>query len=77
MLADPTRISIVSILSKGAKTVNALCPELKRDQPITSNHLGLLRMSGLVDRERKGREMHYSLNRGKLEPVRAFLAKLK
>jgi len=31
----------------------------------------------LVDRKRKGKAQIYSLNRGKLEPARAFLAKVK
>jgi len=77
MLAEPTRVTIVSILSKGAKTVKALRRELKRDQPITSHHLGLLRMWGLVDRKRKRTAQIYSLNRERLEVVREFLAGLK
>jgi DNA-binding transcriptional ArsR family regulator len=44
---------------------------------MVSHHLDLLRMSGLVDREQKGREMHYSLNYGKLGTARSFLAKVK
>ena len=77
MLADPTRAAIVAILSKGVKPVKGLRRELKLAQPITSHHLALLRMSGLVSRKRKGREMHYSLNREVLTPVRKFLAGLK
>ena len=77
MLAEPTRVKIVSILSKGAKTVKALRRELKRDQPITSHHLTLLRMWGLVDRKRKRTAQIYSLNRARLGVVREFLAKLK
>ena len=77
MLSDSTRLSIVAILSKGAQPVNALRRELKLAQPITSHHLGLLRMSGLVDRKRKGKSQIYSLKREALEPARAFLAKVK
>jgi len=77
MLGEPTRVSIVAILAKGTRPVNALRRELKRDQPITSHHLSLLRMWGLVDRIGKGREKHYSLNRERLGVVREFLAKLK
>ena len=77
MLADPTRVSIVTILSRGPKPVMSLCREMKRQRPMVSHHLDLLRMSGLVDREQKGREMHYSLNYGKLGTARSFLAKVK
>ncbi|KPJ52342.1 MAG: hypothetical protein AMS16_06480 [Planctomycetes bacterium DG_58] len=77
MLADPTRASIVAILSKGPKSVGMLCGELKLPQPTTSHHLALLRMTGVVRRQRKGKQMFYSLSREKLTPVKKFLAKLK
>jgi len=74
MLADSNRVSMVAILAKGAKSVGALCDALKLPLPTISHHLSLLRMSGLVDRKRKGREIHYSLNREKLVPAGKFLA---
>ena len=77
MLADPTRASIVAILAKGSKSVGMLCRDLKLPQPTTSHHLALLRMTGVVRRQRKGKQMFYSLNREKLTPVKKFLAKLK
>ncbi len=77
MLADPIRLSILVILAKAPKSVTALCDALKLPQPTVSYHLGLLRMTGLVGRKRAGKEHHYSLNRGKLEPASAFLAKMK
>lgn len=77
MLADSTRLSLIVILAKGAKPVTALVDELRIQQPAASHHLALLRMSGLVDRKRRGRAQIYSLNRAKLAPVRAFLAKMK
>jgi ArsR family transcriptional regulator len=77
MLADQTRASIVAILAKGSKSVGMLCRELKLPQPTTSHHLALLRMSGLAERERKGKQIFYSLNRKMLAPVKQFLAMLK
>jgi ArsR family transcriptional regulator len=77
MLADPTRAGIVAILAKGTKPVGALCRELKLAQPIASHHLALLRMSGLVDRKRKGKQMFYTLNREMLAPAKEFLVKMK
>lgn len=74
MLADQTRASIVAMLSKGSESVGTLCRELKLPQPTTSHHLALLRMSGLVQRMRKGRQMFYTLNRDMLTPVKQFLA---
>jgi DNA-binding transcriptional ArsR family regulator len=77
MLGDETRASIVVALGKGKKSVGELCDELKLPQPTTSHHLALLRMSGLVTRERKGKQIFYSLDRSKLSPLREFLGKLK
>jgi ArsR family transcriptional regulator len=77
MLADPTRVSMIAILAKGTKTVGALCTELKLPQPTTSHHLALLRMAGVVERKRKGKQMFYTLNREKLTPVRQFLTSVK
>jgi DNA-binding transcriptional ArsR family regulator len=77
MLSDSTRLSIVVILAKGPKPVMALCDALKMTQPTVSYHLGLLRNQRLVDRKRKGKAQIYSLNRGKLEPARKFLAKMR
>ena len=77
VLGEPTRAGIVAILAKGAKSVGMLCEALDLPQPGVSYHLSLLRMSGVVKRQRKGKQMFYSLNREKLTPVRKFLAKLK
>lgn len=77
MLADPTRASIVVILAKGPKPVMALVKELKVRQPMVSHHLGLLRNQHLLDGKRKGKQVFYSLNRGKLEQASVFLAKMK
>jgi len=77
VLANPIRLSIMVILSKGAQPVKVFRRELKLAHPLASYHLMLLRMSGLVDRKRTGKAQIYSLNRERLAPVRAFLAKLK
>jgi len=77
MLGDPTRVSIVALLAKGAKSVGMLCDALDLPQPTSSHHLALLRMTGVVGRRRKGKQMFYSLNREKLTPVKKFLASLK
>jgi len=77
MLGDPTRLAIIEILARGAKSVGALCEKLDLPQPTTSHHLALLRMSGIVKREQKGKRRMYSLEHTRLTPVKMFLAKLK
>ena len=77
MLGDPKRARIVASLAKGPKWVGGLSKELRIPQPNTSHHLALLRMSGLVRRQRKGKQMIYSLEKQRLTPVKKFLAQLK
>ena len=77
MLADPTRVSMLASLCDGAKSVGVLCERLKLSQPTASHHLALLRMSGLVRRQRKGKQMFYSLNEKRLAVVVKFLASFK
>ena len=77
MLSDHTRAGIVASLAKGPRSVGELCKELKTSQPTASHHLALLRMSGLVRRQRKGKQMIYSLEKERLKPVAKFLAQLK
>jgi ArsR family transcriptional regulator len=77
MLADHTRAGIIASLAKGPRSVGELCRELKVPQPTASHHLALLRMSGLVIRERRGKERIYSLDRDRLKAVEKFLAGLE
>ena len=77
MLGDPTRAGILASLARGTKSVGGLCDTLKLPQPTVSHHLALLRMSGLVRRQRKGKQMIYSLEKERLKPVAKFLAQLK
>jgi DNA-binding transcriptional ArsR family regulator len=60
-LADPKRILILYALSEGAKYVNELAEMLHVPQPTVSRHLKTLRERGLVNAERDGTSVRYSL----------------
>jgi DNA-binding transcriptional ArsR family regulator len=60
-LGDKTRLSIVTLLTKGEKNVTAICGKLKLPQSSVSHHLGLLRIGGLVKSRRDGKQVLYSL----------------
>lgn len=60
-LADPERLRIVEALFIGSKNVSDLSAELKSEIVNVSHHLGVLRSAGLVQVERQGRYMVYSL----------------
>ena len=60
-LAHPRRLEIVHELARGPRTVGRLAEELGLAQPNVSQHLALMRSSGVVEAERDGREIRYRL----------------
>lgn len=65
ILGDKTRLRILHALQTRESNVTCLCKGLKLPQPTVSRHLAILRMAGLVDNRREGKEIHYSLNHQK------------
>ena len=63
-LADRSRLSLVEALAGGARRVSDLVDETGLSQSNVSRHLACLWDCGLVDRERRGREVHYRLTEG-------------
>jgi DNA-binding transcriptional ArsR family regulator len=61
LVADETRLRILSTLSEGERNVSSLCDALGQSQPAVSHHLALLRVSGLVQSDRQGKNIFYSL----------------
>lgn len=59
--ADPSRLSILSALQDGPKTVTELVAATGLSQPNTSNHLACLRECALVRGEPDGRHVRYKL----------------
>lgn len=60
-LASPRRLEIVHRLADGPCGVGRLATELGIPQPNVSQHLSVLRASGVVIAERDGREVRYRL----------------
>ena len=66
-LAHPLRIRILEFIDQnGSINVNKIYNTLKLEQSITSQHLRILRSVGLVNTERQGKYIHYSLNYDKI-----------
>jgi len=55
------RVGIVVLLDERPRSVNELVESLGVSQPLVSQHLRVLRGLGLVDGQRDGRAMIYSL----------------
>lgn len=61
ILGDETRLRILVCLQEGEMNVSQLCDQIKAPQPTVSHHLGILRMGGLVDNRRSGKEIFYCI----------------
>jgi ArsR family transcriptional regulator len=60
-LANPRRLEVLHVLAEGPCEVGRLGDRLGISQPNVSQHLAVLRGSGLVEAERDGREVRYRL----------------
>ena len=61
-LASPRRLEILHALADGPMDVGNLAKAIHATQPNVSQHLGVLRSAGLVEAERDGRLVRYSLS---------------
>ena len=61
VLADPTRLRIVLHLATGPMIVGQLVSAMDLQQPTVSHHLMRLRVHGLVQQQRQGKTVLYSL----------------
>jgi ArsR family transcriptional regulator len=61
VLANPTRLDILHRLADGPLEVGRLAEAVGTTQPNASQHLAVLRSSGLVEAQRHGREIRYRL----------------
>lgn len=73
ILADPTRLSLLQLLSRqqepNALCVNALARRLEITQSAVSQHLRVLKAAGLVKGERRGYRVHYFIDQEALIQV--------
>lgn len=61
-LANPHRVAIVGELATGEQCVHELVDAVGISQPLLSQHLRTLRAARLVEGQRRGREIAYSLS---------------
>lgn len=77
-IADPKRLLIINELRYGPLTVNELAEALDLSQSNTSQHLAILRERGVVQADREGASVFYSLRSKKvlkaIDLLREFMA---
>jgi len=62
-VADPIRMKIVQALLDGPQCVGDIAKVLELPMVNTSHHLKVMRQSGILEHEKLGRRVLYSLNR--------------
>lgn len=65
-LNDSKRLLLLYALRNGPYTVGELCEVIEAPQSNTSQHLAVLRDRGLVEAERQGNKVEYSLRHPKV-----------
>ena len=69
-LAHPLRMKILEFIDKHETiNVNKIYNTLKLEQSITSQHLRILRLAGIVITTREGKFIHYSIDYLKIQNV--------
>lgn len=61
-LADPSRRKILELLTAGEMTAGEIADNFNMAKPSISHHLGILKNAGLIDGEKKGQNVIYTIN---------------
>lgn len=76
-LGDETRLRVIGLLAElGPMPVNALSARVGLSQPLISWHLRILRLAGLIDTQRHGRETICRLRTAAFEELHETAARL-
>jgi len=76
-LADPTRRTIVELLTERERTAGELAASFSTSRPAVSRHLRVLREHGLVHARPEGRERVYSLEPEPLAELDEWLSRYR
>ena len=68
-IADPTRRSIMTMLSAGERSLNDITAEFDMTRPAVTKHLNILREGGLIRVRKQGRERLHRLQPEALKTV--------
>ena len=76
-LADPTRRAVFERLADGAANATQLREGFSISQPAMSQHLAVLRGAGLIEVQREGRHVNYSVRGEGLVPLADWLGRYR
>lgn len=71
------RQQILRIINEEKKiTVTEIYVKLRLEQSVASQHLAILRKSGIVATQREGKFIYYTINDKRVEAIKKFVAEL-
>lgn len=76
-LADPTRRRIIESLSSGERSFGELASQFEMSRPAVSQHLKVLKQTGLVAVRAEAQRRYYRLERSGLDEYDAWLQKVR
>lgn len=75
-LADPTRRQIIAFLADGEQPVADICEQFNCTAPAVSQHLKVLRDTGLVTVRPDAQRRFYAVNKTAIGEVAAWLSEM-
>ncbi len=76
-LSDDSRIKIIELLRKQDLTAGDLHKHFDFSKPTLSHHLNILKNAGLINSEKRGQFIYYSLEMTVLDEILVFIKKIK
>lgn len=76
-LNDQTRRDILELLQKGDLTAGEIADQFHISKPSISHHLDLLKQAGLVEANKQGQFIYYSLNTTVVDELIKWVLKFK
>ena len=73
---DTRQQMIKLLMDSGRLTVTDLYIKLRQEQSVVSQHLAILRRAGVVNTEREGKFIYYSINPDRLEQISRLVDEL-
>ena len=75
VLANPKRLRVVELLGKSERTVSELAAELGIAQATASQHLAVMRKTGVVETRKEGNFVYYRLADPKIAEACAVMSR--
>lgn len=76
-LSDPTRREILNLLRAGPLSAGEILEHFQITGASLSHHLSVLKTAGLIDDEKKGKYIFYTLNTTVLDDILNWMMSLK